>query len=114
MNGADLGMNGFHIQLTSEYRTVLGFRIRSYASTGHLKTGPFEIRTNVSGFRMASLDCFINKSLKNILFMTKRSRLAIKKRPVRFSNGRPSCFGSHFVFYHSKTGQIASGFRMVH
>jgi hypothetical protein len=50
------------IQSPSGNRTVVGFRIRSYASTGHLKTGPFEIRTNVSRFQMvAKIGHFIKK-----------------------------------------------------
>jgi hypothetical protein len=38
------------IQSPSENRTVVGFRIGSYASPGHLKTGPFENQTLLSGF----------------------------------------------------------------
>jgi hypothetical protein len=59
---------------------VSGFQIRSYAGPGHLKTGPFETRTQKSGFRMvASLDRFIKKRvIKNNLFMPKRSRLVRK------------------------------------
>ncbi len=43
-----------------------------------------------SGFWMVgpSLDCFINKIHKNIIFMPKRSRLVEEKSPVRFSNGK--------------------------
>ena len=49
-------------------------RIGSYASPGHLKTRPFEIRTFCPDF---SLDRFIKKRvIKNILFMQKWSRLA--------------------------------------
>jgi hypothetical protein len=67
---------------------VFSFRIQSYASTGHLKTGPFEIGTDLSGFQMvASLDHFINKrAIKNILFM--QNGLGQTKYPVRFSNGK--------------------------
>jgi hypothetical protein len=49
------------LQSPSENRTVVGFRIRFYASPGHLISGPFENRTKKSGFRMASLDRFIKK-----------------------------------------------------
>jgi hypothetical protein len=58
-----------NIQSTSEIRTVVGFRIRFYASTGHLKTGLFDNWTKKSGFQRASLDCFIKKRvIQNILF----------------------------------------------
>ena len=40
----------------------------------------FDIRTKMSGFRMASLVCIIKKRvINNILFITKRSRLQILK-----------------------------------
>jgi hypothetical protein len=38
-------------QSTSEYRTVYGFQIEIYASTGHLKTRPFEIQTFCPDFK---------------------------------------------------------------
>jgi predicted SPOUT superfamily RNA methylase MTH1 len=60
-----------HLQSTSKKRTVVGFRIESYAGPGHLKTGPFENRTYLSGFRMASLDRFINKSHKKYFIHAK-------------------------------------------
>jgi hypothetical protein len=62
---------------TSKIQTVVGFHIQSYANPG-----PFEIRTKMSGFWMASLDHFVTK--KN--FMAKRSRLEVKKTSVRISN----------------------------
>jgi hypothetical protein len=71
----------FQIHSTSKNRTVVGFQIESYAGPRHLKTGPFDNRTYLSGFWMVSLDCFIKKRvIKNILFMPKRSRLEVKKK----------------------------------
>jgi hypothetical protein len=90
-----------HLQSTSEKRTVFVFQIQFYASPGHLNIGPFEIRTKMSWFWMASLDRLIKKRVIKNLFMTKRSRLAKEKSLVRFLNGQnkmaaiiwqPSCF----------------------
>jgi hypothetical protein len=58
----------FNVKSPSENQTVVVFQIRSYASTGHLKTGPFDDRTKMSGFRMASLDRFIKKRVIIILY----------------------------------------------
>jgi hypothetical protein len=76
------------VQSTSENRTVRLYPIQFYASPGHSNIRPFENRTSRSGFRMVtSLDRFIKKRvIKNILFLTKRSRLVIKY-PVRISTG---------------------------
>jgi hypothetical protein len=38
------------LQSTSEIQTVVSFRIRFYANTGHLKTGPFENWTSCPVF----------------------------------------------------------------
>jgi hypothetical protein len=109
-------VHAIQIHSPSENRTVVGFGIQSYATTGHLKIGPFENRTKKFSFRRVSLDRFIKKRfIKNILFTTKRSRLAEEKSPVQFSNDKnkmadiiwqPSCFD------HTKTGQKKSGFQM--
>jgi hypothetical protein len=63
---------------------MFGFLILILASTGHLKTGPFEVRTFLSGFLMiASLDRFIKKRVMNKIFvMPKQSRLAEIFGPV--------------------------------
>jgi hypothetical protein len=59
-------------------RTVFGFQFQFYASTGHLKTRPFEIRTFLSRFRMAILDHFVmNKIFFMALFFIKQSRLVL-------------------------------------
>ena len=42
----------FNVQSTFEYRTNPVFEWSILASPGHLNTGPFENRTNLSGFRM--------------------------------------------------------------
>jgi hypothetical protein len=88
---------------------VVGFRIESYAGPGHLKTGPFDNRTYLSGFQMASLDRFIKKRvIKNMLFMTKQSRLEVKKTLVRIlKSGHRKCPKND----HLKTGR--SDFRML-
>jgi hypothetical protein len=52
---------------------MVGFWIGSYASPRHLKTGPFENRTFLSGFLA--------------YFKIKQSRLEVKKTSVWFSNG---------------------------
>jgi hypothetical protein len=75
---------------------------------------PFESRTQMSGFWMvASLDRFTKKRvIKNILLMTKRSRLAKEKSPVWLSNG-----SGHFVFAiwkpdkNCRIGQKSLGFK---
>jgi hypothetical protein len=48
------------VQSPSENRTVVGFWIQSYASTGHLKTGPLKNRTKKSGFRMVKTRWLLN------------------------------------------------------
>jgi hypothetical protein len=74
---------------------VVGFQIRFCASTGHLKTGPFDNQTKMSGFRMASLDRFIIKRVTKKYFIHKKtfgSHLVLTIRnwdkKVRFSDGR--------------------------
>jgi hypothetical protein len=52
---------------------VFGFRIQSYASTGHLKTGPFEIRTDLN---------------HKTYFIHATNSLGLPKYPVLFSNGK--------------------------
>jgi hypothetical protein len=55
---------------------VSGFRIQSYASPDHSIARPFESRKKSP---VTSLDRFIKKSvIRNILFMSKRSRLVRK------------------------------------
>jgi hypothetical protein len=69
--------------------------------------------------RISSLDRFIKKRvIKNILFMTKQSRLEVKKTLVRISTGKKMAdhlktglfvrfsngFNKMAAFYHSKTG----------
>jgi hypothetical protein len=73
------------IQWGSKFRTSPEFEWSIQPRTGHLKTEPFEIRTNSSGFQMVtSLDRFMKKSvITNILFMTKRSRLAKENKFFR-------------------------------
>jgi hypothetical protein len=71
---------------------VVGFQIQFYASPGHLKTGPFEIKTKMLGFRMVKTRPFYYK--ENIfltLFFIKWSRLV-----------------DHF-----KSGHNSSGFQMI-
>jgi hypothetical protein len=80
------------LQSTSENQTVVGFRIQFCARPGHLKTGPFEIRTKMYGFWMVKTRPFYYK--ENICFtllFIKRCRLVD----------------------HLKSGQIVSGFQMV-
>jgi hypothetical protein len=65
----------------------------------HPKTGQI-----LSDFRIvpANLDRFINKTvIKRIFLFLKRSRLEVKKLPVRFLN----------AYSHSKTGQICPVFK---
>jgi hypothetical protein len=42
----------FLVQSISEYQTILGFKWSLLVYTGHLITGPFEIKTTFSGFEM--------------------------------------------------------------
>jgi hypothetical protein len=56
------------IQSTSENRTVVVFWIQFYANPGHSNIGSFENRTKMSGFRMASIDCFIKKRVIKIFY----------------------------------------------
>jgi hypothetical protein len=73
----------------------------------HLKTGPFDNRTYLSGFRMASLNPFFKEKCHKNLFMTKRYRLEVKKTSVRISKSEHKKCSKND---HSKTGR--SGFRM--
>jgi hypothetical protein len=63
-----LNLTKIALQSTSENRTVVGFRIQFYASTWHSISGPFEIRTKMSGFWMASLDRYIKKRVIKIFY----------------------------------------------
>jgi hypothetical protein len=60
-----------NLQYPSESRTQFGFRIRSYAGPDHSIARPFVTQTQKSGFRMASLDRFVNKGHKKYFIHAK-------------------------------------------
>jgi hypothetical protein len=73
---ADARSKLFIVQYPSESRTNPGFEWSILAGPGHLNAGPFECRTI---WKPDHLKAGQKTVIKNILFMTKRSRLVVKK-----------------------------------